>query len=118
MRGRESGVCLGLEARRVRAAAAVCGQWSICGGGALLLSWAGSTSLLLEPAVQLSYLLFRNSISVGDVDLIPHRYLPTMAEIAGLAFAIPAIIDILIKGGAKMYARVEEARNLDETMGR
>jgi hypothetical protein len=41
-----------------------------------------------------------------------------MAEIAGLALAIPAIIDILIKGGAKMYARVEEARKLDETMGR
>jgi hypothetical protein len=55
---------------------------------------------------------------VGDVDLIAHRYLPTMAEIAGLALAVPAIIDILIKGGARMYARIEEARRLDETMGR
>lgn len=41
-----------------------------------------------------------------------------MAEIAGVALAVPAVIDALIKGGANIYTRVEEARKIDETLGR
>jgi hypothetical protein len=41
-----------------------------------------------------------------------------MAEVAGVALAVPAITDLLIKGGANIYTRIEEARKIDETLGR
>lgn len=41
-----------------------------------------------------------------------------MAEAAGVALAIPTLIEALIKGGLDIYRRVEEARKIDEILGR
>lgn len=41
-----------------------------------------------------------------------------MAEAAGLALAVPAVVESLIKGGCIIYKTVEEARKIDETLGR
>jgi hypothetical protein len=41
-----------------------------------------------------------------------------MAEIAGVALALPTAIEFLIKGGADIYTRIEEARKIDEILGK
>ncbi|CAN9239152.1 unnamed protein product [Alternaria alternata] len=41
-----------------------------------------------------------------------------MAEAAGVALAVPTLVEALIKGGNNIYVRVEEARKIDEILGR
>jgi hypothetical protein len=41
-----------------------------------------------------------------------------MAEAAGVALAIPTLVDALIKGGIDIYRRVDNARKIDEILGR
>ncbi|CAN9242434.1 unnamed protein product [Alternaria alternata] len=41
-----------------------------------------------------------------------------MAEAAGVALAVPTLVEALIKGGNNIYVRVEEARKINEILGR
>lgn len=37
-------------------------------------------------------------------------------EIVGLGLAIPGAIDVIIRGGEKVYQKIDEFRKIDQTM--
>jgi hypothetical protein len=41
-----------------------------------------------------------------------------MAEAAGVALAVPGVIDIIVRGGVAVYEKVDTFRNIDETTRR